>query len=101
MAKAPQKLTEIFTAMESPEKWKNYKIAQIKIITDKLNIEKLNDFSDYVTKRFIDACNSVFLFNAYYTKFSVTTTILTKHIICIINKTKDLICNRLISKTQW
>jgi len=53
--KTKQKLTEVFTAMETPEKWTEYKKEQIRSVVGDIEQKKCDDFADFLNKRFLDA----------------------------------------------
>lgn len=50
-------IEEIFTAMETPEKWKAFVKSKNMIFSGKIDQKKAEEFSDYLTKHFIDVCN--------------------------------------------
>ena len=58
-------LEELFNAMETPEKWREFRKAKIKTIIKDFDIQRCDAFADYITKRFIDACNDKTVFGRF------------------------------------
>ena len=65
MTNENKKLTEIFDAMETTEKWEKYVRAKNEVFRGQLDKEKAEKFANYLTQRFLDACNDKTVFGSF------------------------------------
>ncbi|MBQ7409046.1 MAG: hypothetical protein IJV03_00615 [Alphaproteobacteria bacterium] len=73
MTNENKKLTEIFDAMETTEKWEKYVRAKNEVFRGQIDIEKAEKFADYLTQRFLDACNDKTVFGSFINWKNKTT----------------------------
>lgn len=101
MDKTRKEIEEMFVAMETPEKWDKFVRAKNKTFTGQIDKDKAEKFADYVTQRFIDACNDKTVFGSFQNwqtktveeKISITDKILK----AFIQNIKDDITNNKIT----
>jgi hypothetical protein len=97
MDKGRKNLEEILGAMETNEKWDKFVAAKNEVFTGKIDKEKASKFADYLTKRFIDACNDKTVFGSFQNwqlkSTEEKTSITEKLLAAFINNIKDDIIN--------
>ena len=73
MATENKELTAAFDAMETTEKWEKYVRAKNEVFRGHIDIEKAEKFADYLTQRFLDACNDKTVFGSFINWKNKTT----------------------------